>query len=67
LFASLGTLNPDVLLELFSIYREWQEKKAKEMSQKQVRFSVSFFFLHLIFYDLDAITSNIIRYELITI
>ncbi|KAF3323849.1 hypothetical protein FCM35_KLT11316 [Carex littledalei] len=30
-----GTLNPDVLFELFSIYREWQEKKAKEISQNQ--------------------------------
>ncbi|KAJ1701794.1 hypothetical protein LUZ63_001573 [Rhynchospora breviuscula] len=30
-----GTLDPNVLLELFSIYREWQEKKAKKISQKQ--------------------------------
>ncbi|ONK56069.1 uncharacterized protein A4U43_C10F3820 [Asparagus officinalis] len=30
-----GTLNPNVLLELFSMYREWQEEKAKKISQKQ--------------------------------
>ncbi|KAH7664818.1 hypothetical protein IHE45_14G144600 [Dioscorea alata] len=30
-----GTLNPKVLLELFSMYREWQEEKAKRISQKQ--------------------------------
>ncbi|XP_058098788.1 uncharacterized protein LOC131243436 isoform X1 [Magnolia sinica] len=31
-----GTLNPNVLLELFSLYRDWQEEKAKRISQKQV-------------------------------
>ncbi|KAM0946637.1 hypothetical protein DsansV1_C08g0077641 [Dioscorea sansibarensis] len=30
-----GTLNPKVLLELFSMYREWQDEKAKRISQKQ--------------------------------
>ncbi|KAJ0968723.1 hypothetical protein J5N97_021600 [Dioscorea zingiberensis] len=30
-----GNLNPNVLLELFSMYREWQEEKAKNISQKQ--------------------------------
>ncbi|WOL16770.1 hypothetical protein Cni_G25558 [Canna indica] len=30
-----GTLNPKVLLELFSMYREWQEQKAKKISKKQ--------------------------------
>ncbi|XP_008807604.1 uncharacterized protein LOC103719899 [Phoenix dactylifera] len=30
-----GTLNPKVLLELFAMYREWQEEKAKKISQKQ--------------------------------
>ncbi|XP_010246942.1 PREDICTED: uncharacterized protein LOC104590104 [Nelumbo nucifera] len=30
-----GTLNPKVLLELFSMYRDWQEEKAKKISQKQ--------------------------------
>lgn len=30
-----GNLDPKVLLELFSIYREWQEEKAKKISQKQ--------------------------------
>lgn len=30
-----GTLNPKVLLELFSLYRDWQEEKAKNISQKQ--------------------------------
>lgn len=36
LFGSIGTLNPKVLLELFSLYRDWQEEKAKNISQKQV-------------------------------
>lgn len=31
-----GNLNPKVLLELFSMYREWQEEKAKKISEKQV-------------------------------
>ncbi|URE01434.1 hypothetical protein MUK42_02081 [Musa troglodytarum] len=31
----IGTLNPNVLLELFSMYREWQEEKAKKISRKQ--------------------------------
>ncbi|URE02060.1 hypothetical protein MUK42_19846 [Musa troglodytarum] len=31
-----GTLNPNVLLELFSMYREWQEEKAKKISRKQI-------------------------------
>lgn len=35
-FSILGTLNPNVLLELFSMYREWQEEKAKKISRKQV-------------------------------
>ncbi|KAL5985902.1 hypothetical protein ACLOJK_027892 [Asimina triloba] len=30
-----GGLNPKVLLELFSLYREWQEEKAKRISQMQ--------------------------------
>ncbi|PKA53107.1 hypothetical protein AXF42_Ash019015 [Apostasia shenzhenica] len=30
-----GSLNPNVLLELFSMYREWQEEEAKKISQKQ--------------------------------
>nr|CAD1843592.1 unnamed protein product [Ananas comosus var. bracteatus] len=30
-----GTLSPNVLFELFSMYREWQEEKAKKISQKQ--------------------------------
>ncbi|XP_077220906.1 uncharacterized protein LOC143854698 [Tasmannia lanceolata] len=30
-----GALNPKVLLELFSMYRDWQEEKAKRISQKQ--------------------------------
>ncbi|MQM01227.1 hypothetical protein Taro_033975 [Colocasia esculenta] len=30
-----GSLNPKVLLELFSMYRDWQEEKAKKISQKQ--------------------------------
>lgn len=36
IFFDIGTLNPKVLLELFSMYREWQEEKAKKISQKQV-------------------------------
>ncbi|KAK5843768.1 Sodium-dependent phosphate transporter 1 [Gossypium arboreum] len=30
-----GTVNPKVLLELFSMYRDWQEEKAREISKKQ--------------------------------
>lgn len=30
-----GTVNPKVLLELFSMYHDWQEKKAQKISQKQ--------------------------------
>ncbi|KAK9284369.1 hypothetical protein L1049_023540 [Liquidambar formosana] len=30
-----GTLNPTVLLELFSMYRDWQEQKAQKISKKQ--------------------------------
>ncbi|KAA8547467.1 hypothetical protein F0562_003669 [Nyssa sinensis] len=31
----IGTVNPKVLLELFSMYREWQEAKAQKISEKQ--------------------------------
>ncbi|KAI3411687.1 uncharacterized protein J3R85_017730 [Psidium guajava] len=30
-----GTVNPKVLLELFSMYRDWQEEKVQKISQKQ--------------------------------
>ncbi|XVF59746.1 hypothetical protein PTKIN_Ptkin07bG0300800 [Pterospermum kingtungense] len=30
-----ATVNPKVLLELFSMYREWQEEKAQKISKKQ--------------------------------
>ncbi|KAJ8647946.1 hypothetical protein MRB53_000969 [Persea americana] len=30
-----GTLDPNVLLELFTVYRDWQEEKSKTISQKQ--------------------------------
>lgn len=30
-----GTVNPNVLLELFSMYRDWQEEKAQKISKKQ--------------------------------
>ncbi|ESR38760.1 hypothetical protein CICLE_v10026469mg [Citrus x clementina] len=30
-----GTVNPKVLLELFSMYRDWQEEKAKQISKRQ--------------------------------
>uniref|UniRef100_A0A0D9VYH9 Uncharacterized protein n=1 Tax=Leersia perrieri TaxID=77586 RepID=A0A0D9VYH9_9ORYZ len=33
--AASGNLNPNVMFELFSMYREWQEEKAKKISQKQ--------------------------------
>ncbi|WVZ60381.1 hypothetical protein U9M48_010415 [Paspalum notatum var. saurae] len=33
--AASGNLNPNVLTELFSMYREWQEENAKKISQKQ--------------------------------
>nr|CAB3493398.1 unnamed protein product [Digitaria exilis] len=38
--AASGNLNPNVLAELFSMYREWQEENAKKISQKQ-RFNYS--------------------------
>ncbi|KAF5191812.1 hypothetical protein FRX31_018601 [Thalictrum thalictroides] len=31
----VGTLNPKVLLELFSMYRDWQEEKARKITQSQ--------------------------------
>lgn len=30
-----GTLNPKVLLELFSMYRDWQEEKTQKISKEQ--------------------------------
>ncbi|OAY57516.1 uncharacterized protein LOC110609214 [Manihot esculenta] len=30
-----ATVNPKVLLELFSLFREWQDEKAQEISKKQ--------------------------------
>ncbi|CAA0834167.1 Unknown protein [Striga hermonthica] len=30
-----GVVNPNVLLELFSMYRDWQEEKAQKISKKQ--------------------------------
>ncbi|CAK9157040.1 unnamed protein product [Ilex paraguariensis] len=33
--SSSGTVNPNVLLELFTMYRDWQEKKAQKISEKQ--------------------------------
>lgn len=36
LFNNIGTVNPKVLLELFSMYRDWQEEKAKQISKRQV-------------------------------
>ncbi|XP_073147450.1 uncharacterized protein [Henckelia pumila] len=30
-----GTVNPNVLLELFSMYRDWQEQKASKISKRQ--------------------------------
>ncbi|KAE9446019.1 hypothetical protein C3L33_22041, partial [Rhododendron williamsianum] len=30
-----GTVNPKVLLELFSVYRDWQDGKAQKISKKQ--------------------------------
>ncbi|XP_062212268.1 uncharacterized protein LOC133913210 [Phragmites australis] len=33
--ATSGNLNPSVLGELFSMYREWQEENAKKISRKQ--------------------------------
>lgn len=32
----IGVVDPKVLLELFSMYREWQEENVKKLSQKQV-------------------------------
>lgn len=36
LFNNIGTVNPKVLLELFSMYHDWQEEKAKQISKRQV-------------------------------
>ncbi|KAL2497648.1 hypothetical protein Adt_23198 [Abeliophyllum distichum] len=33
--SSSGTVNPNVLLELFAMYRDWQEKKAQNISRRQ--------------------------------
>ncbi|KAL7192974.1 hypothetical protein ACSBR2_024728 [Camellia fascicularis] len=33
--AASGTVNPKVLLELFSVHRDWQEAKAQKISMKQ--------------------------------
>ncbi|ONM08826.1 hypothetical protein Zm00014a_032401 [Zea mays] len=33
--ATSGNLNPNVLAELFAMYREWQEENAKKISRKQ--------------------------------
>lgn len=38
----IGTINPNVLLELFSIYRDWQEKKTQMISNRQVEEMNSF-------------------------
>lgn len=32
----LGTLNPKVILELFAMYRDWQEEKAQKIANTQV-------------------------------
>ncbi|AES95100.1 hypothetical protein MTR_5g021780 [Medicago truncatula] len=33
-----ATVNPKVLLKLFSMYRDWQEERVEEISRKQVLF-----------------------------
>ncbi|KAL0449757.1 UNVERIFIED_CONTAM: hypothetical protein Slati_1532100 [Sesamum latifolium] len=33
--STAGTVNPNVLLELFSMYRDWQEEKAQKISKRQ--------------------------------
>lgn len=33
--AASGNLNPNVMFELFSMYREWQEEMTKEISERQ--------------------------------
>ncbi|KAI5438799.1 uncharacterized protein LOC127120160 isoform X2 [Lathyrus oleraceus] len=33
--SSLATVNPKVLLELFSMYRDWQEERVQEISKNQ--------------------------------
>ena len=32
----IATVNPKVLVELFSMYRDWQEQKTQMISKKQV-------------------------------
>lgn len=36
LMVNLGTVDPKVLLELFSTYRDYQEQKAQEITKNQV-------------------------------
>ncbi|KAL0379161.1 UNVERIFIED_CONTAM: hypothetical protein Sradi_3221600 [Sesamum radiatum] len=33
--STAGTVNPNVLLELFSMYRDWQEEKAQKITKRQ--------------------------------
>ncbi|KAL2241193.1 uncharacterized protein LOC105178137 isoform X2 [Sesamum indicum] len=33
--STAGTVNPNVLLELFSMYRDWQEEKSQKISKRQ--------------------------------
>lgn len=39
----LGSVDPNVLLELFTIYRDWQEGKVQKISKRQVSL---FFVMH---------------------
>jgi hypothetical protein len=36
ILVNAATVNPNVLLELISIYRDWQEGKVQQISTKQV-------------------------------
>ena len=38
LIVNIGTVDPKVLLELFSMYRDYQDQKAQKISKNQVFF-----------------------------
>ena len=41
LMLNVAAVNPNVLLELFSIYRDWLEAKVQQISKKQVCLSLT--------------------------
>lgn len=43
--AVLGALDPKVILDLFSMYRDWQEDKVHKITHRQVRVLYDYLFL----------------------